>query len=259
MAAAGWRYSNECSGNGFDGTMLNGLSGASHSVAGRIGTALDTEASSNHWTNVPHNAAFDGLLEITAAMWIKRESINLYSPLLAKTSSGGDYPITFEICYTGAGACGAGEDNKLSLYSNKTTPAQMVSTATITDSNWHHVAVTRKNNGADTTVTFYIDGVSSGATTVNTNNYGTATLPIRLGKESSGLSSFDGVLDDIRFYGRALTGAEIAQLYNLGVKTRICNTNACSNPSGAAGDMIYNATSNVMQYCNSGSWLAIGK
>lgn len=33
---------------------------------------------------------------------------------------------------------------------------------------------------------------------------------------------------------------------------------ACSSPTGAAGDQIYNSTHNVMQYCNGTNWIAMG-
>lgn len=260
---AHWKYDEtsgtvaaDSSGNGRNADMLNGMSGAVSSVPGKIGTALIGNGAT-HYARALHHTSFDNLVDITIAMWVKRAQTNdKYDPLLAKTNSSGAYPLTFEICNTSQGSCGVSDNNKLSLYSDKTTPSAVVSTGSITDTEWHHVAVTRSG----TNIKFYIDGVGAGTATVNANSYGADALSVRLGKESSASAGLDGALDDIRFYGRALSDAEIGQLYALGVSTRVCNpAGACSNPAGNSGDIIYNTNSNVMQYCNGTAWIGIGQ
>lgn len=258
-----WKYDEtsgtvaaDSSGNGHNATMLNGFSGATNSVSGKIGTALQPDGVDDY-AIISHHPNFDNLVDITIAMWVKRDQANdKYDPLLAKTSSSGAYPLTFEICNASQGSCGVSDNNKLSLYSDKTTPSAVVSAQTITDTDWHHVAVTRSG----TNVTFYIDGASAGTATVNANSYGADAVSLRLGKESAASPSFDGSLDDLRFYGRALSAVEIGQLYALGVSTRQCNpAGTCLNPAGNSGDIVYNSSSNVMQYCNGTGWIAIGQ
>ena len=67
------------------------------------------------------------------------------------------------------------------------------------------------------------------------------------------LTDFDGEMDDVRYYDRVLSPSEISDLYN-GI-----GGGACSSPSGVEGQMVYNTSFNVMQYCNGADWVGIGK
>ena len=52
----------------------------------------------------------------------------------------------------------------------------------------------------------------------------------------------------------ALTATEFSATYRMtGVPT------VCSDPTGTAGTMIYNADLNVMQYCDGVGWVKVGK
>ena len=86
------------------------------------------------------------------------------------------------------------------------------SIASISDDRWHHVAVVM-NTAAGGTNTFYVDGATSGSGT-NTGAWGwTASTPIELGRSHDGYwFRYNGLLDDVRFYNRQLTLAEISQI-----------------------------------------------
>jgi hypothetical protein len=78
---------------------------------------------------------------------------------------------------------------------------------------WHHVAgVVSKTAG---TVTLYVNGAVAGTTTFPADSaareYGTTRF--RIGKGSSNWAA-DGKVDQVRIYNRALSGAEISDLYN---------------------------------------------
>jgi hypothetical protein len=70
-------------------------------------------------------------------------------------------------------------------------------------------------------------------------------------------NEYVGLIDDVRIYNRALSPAEIAALY-LGTVGTITGAN-CANPAAPEGTMLYNDTSNVMQYCNGTNWIGVGK
>lgn len=53
---------------------------------------------------------------------------------------------------------------------------------------------------------------------------------------------FNGPIDDVAVYDRALSAGEISALYNFGI---------CTNPTRINGSIIYNADHNIMQYCDS--------
>ncbi|HWB33937.1 MAG TPA: LamG domain-containing protein [Candidatus Paceibacterota bacterium] len=83
---------------------------------------------------------------------------------------------------------------------------------TVTDGAWHDVCFTK--NG--TAGTFYVDGNSDGTKTAATNvAYGTTDMVVGTDYRG-GNSYFNGIIDDVRVYNRALSAAEIQQLYLLG-------------------------------------------
>ena len=61
---------------------------------------------------------------------------------------------------------------------------------------------------------------------------------------------FNGEIDDVRIYNRALTASEVIALRNL--------TGFCTSPAEPGGSIIYNTDENVMQYCNGVDWVAMG-
>ncbi len=89
-------------------------------------------------------------------------------------------------------------------------------TASIAASTWHHVAVVAA--AASQQVTFYVDGVNVGAV----SGYFPASAgpgdQWQIGSDWIGAAvpSFDGVLDEVKVYERALAGAELAAIYAAG-------------------------------------------
>ena len=71
-----------------------------------------------------------------------------------------------------------------------------------------------------------------------------------MGSAQNASNYFNGKLDDVRIYNRALTPAEIALLAQGPV---------CSSPTAPEGRMIYNDDHAVMQYCNGKDWVAVGR
>ena len=87
------------------------------------------------------------------------------------------------------------------------------SSVTVNDGLWHHVAVVRTNS---TDGEIYVDGslVGSGTGPVKSLNY----VPVWIGGPGfTGPFCFDGKIDDVRIYDRALSGAEVEQLYQSGL------------------------------------------
>jgi Concanavalin A-like lectin/glucanases superfamily len=126
--------------------------------------------------------------------------------------------------------------------------APTVGNSATDDGNWHHIAYVVNN----TSQTLYVDGASraTGSETPtglpNTSCFGSGNC--------WGTSSyFNGTLDDVRIYSRALSASDVLTLYD-STKT------ACASPVGYAGDQMYNAgTNHVMQFCNGTSWIPMGK
>lgn len=64
------------------------------------------------------------------------------------------------------------------------------------------------------TISWYIDGVLS--TSHNDRNIVSSDADIGIGCFGSGTSKFNGFIDDVRIYNRAITSNEVTKLYNLG-------------------------------------------
>jgi len=77
---------------------------------------------------------------------------------------------------------------------------------------WVHVAATY--DGA--TMTLYINGVPSG-TLAATGAIPTNALSLKLGADSTGANRFNGLIDEARVFNRALTPAEVNNLYLAGL------------------------------------------
>lgn len=81
---------------------------------------------------------------------------------------------------------------------------------------WHHVVGIVNQTGTTSGVkNLWIDGVKIGS--CNYAQKGVSTTPARIGAANSSIGAyFQGSVDDLRFYNRALVESEIVSLYGLG-------------------------------------------
>lgn len=77
----------------------------------------------------------------------------------------------------------------------------------LSDDTWYHIAVVL-NSGS---LTFYLNGVSDGTTSA-----GRSYTVDSIGQDGTGTVGFNGNIDDVRIYNRALSSSEIANLYSVG-------------------------------------------
>ena len=87
---------------------------------------------------------------------------------------------------------------------------------------WHHVAHVFTQTGANTVLAVYIDGVKTG------NNLTTATsnlnfTALNFGAARNGTRVFDGMLDEVAVWGRALTANEVTELHQRGTASLALN------------------------------------
>ena len=102
----------------------------------------------------------------------------------------------------------------------------VVCSAAISDTDWHHVAVTTTNG----TVVFYIDGTAYPVTGTYNPGYVFATAPA-LGGRADNINepnndSFLGSLDELSVYNAALTPAQILAIYTAGAAGKYLTTSA---------------------------------
>lgn len=232
----------DSSGNGHDGTISSVMSLPADSRNGIIsnGIYMDTSGSggANRYrvesatgfptgTNPPFSFSF----------WFNLLQIDQDGTLFNTGGNTGD-ELTFRTDGTGGAfrlSCTGGTNANIPF-------AGLASNL----GNW--ALITMTYDGTD--ATFYSNGSLVSTFTFNC----TTTRPIfALGSKYGG-SSFAakrGLYDDFRLYDRALSLPEIQELYDTGFP--------CKNPLGQRdGDMVYNTTHHIPQYCNLREWRAMG-
>ena len=170
--------------------------GATGAIAGDPDTATTFDGSTAT-VSVAHSASLDVGDSFTVEAWVKRAAFGAPDYQAIASQQANAWLVAFNAA------------NKLVLRQAKVGDL-MQSTRTITDTSWHHVAVTK--SGA--TVRMYIDGADvSGSVTNRTmaNN----TLPLVIG-QSSGTAFLNGTVDEVAVYAKALTPAQVANHYNKG-------------------------------------------
>ena len=142
--------------------------------------------------------------------WVKRDTINTVHALMVANDTGG-WGIAID------------SSNKLFLFKQDVT--SVISTGTIADTSFHHVAITHDGS----TVKFYIDGsLDSSFSFVQSFNSAGGVYTIG-GRSEAG--SFDGVIDEIELYDRVLSGTEIQDIFNANSNGK-CKPVCVTPPSG---------------------------
>jgi len=185
------------SANSHHGTLING---ATFTPAGQAGQAFSLNGV-NAFIQVPDSPdwAF-GNNDFTIALWINFDTIRI--------ANANSLPNVF----IGQDE-GGGPTNKWVFYSDGTDlnfhinggvgQAFLGVAASFTPIQWYHVAVTRTGN----TYTFYVDGASVG-TVIDHRAIPDVNAPLTIG-QAEGLGFFNGRLDEIQIYNRALSQNEI--------------------------------------------------
>lgn len=97
------------------------------------------------------------------------------------------------------------------IYFSKVGISQVVSASSITDTNWHHVAVTY--DATSNQVVFYIDGVADAPLSYSPGGFNSGNTNYRLGGRNNGVNldnNLNGMLDEVRVWsGVVLTQEEI--------------------------------------------------
>ena len=94
----------------------------------------------------------------------------------------------------------------------KSSGSEITGNVSIADGKWHHIACVRESDG---TVKIYIDGVLDKAETLPLRNVDVSLAP-RIGCDTRDpyTAKFNGLIDEVSIYGRALSPAEVQALKN---------------------------------------------
>jgi hypothetical protein len=197
------------SSGGNDGTLVNGPVW----TTGQIGGALNFDGM-NDYINLGNSSSLKLPLPVTISAWIRLNTTGLVQKIMCidSQSTVTYYGIWFFVQSNnklminyGDGRGGDGPAYRRSK----------VGTTALASGSWYHVVAVLQG---PTDMTLYINGVDDGGTYSGSGTslaYSAATSLIGCGNSSDGY--LNGIIDDVRFYDRALSDEEIEQLYEGGL------------------------------------------
>ena len=186
----------DATGNGYNGTVTDATWNASGKVNGCL--TFNGTNSQVQITN-PVNADF------SVVFWVKT----------TQTAGAGQW-------YDGAGLvdgdhAGTANDFGTALVDGKfafgvgNPDTTILSTSAINDGSWHQCVATRVQ--ATGLISVYVDGIQQATGTANTNLLNTSTV-LLFGRIATGGGYFNGSLDEIKVFNRALGNHEVSALYH---------------------------------------------
>ncbi len=207
------------SGNGNTGTLTN-MSRSTSTVAGKLGQGLNFYGG-NGYVNVSDNVTLrPGNGSWSMSAWAKPNNINQMASIIAKRETGGDFEqYNMIICNSSDGCNNTGKYFQALFRTNSSDSRISKSSVPVVDGNWHHfVAVADKL--ADEVI-LYVDGQTISYITTNVGVWPTVdnTNAFEIGSSGAGTNKFNGSIDNVSLYNRALTASEVYQLYRLGNST----------------------------------------
>lgn len=209
----------ESSGNASDSVGSNTLT--------NVGTATYSSAKINNGIDLNGSSQYlngGNVLNLTTgawtfSAWIKVTTTGSFEFVGGKSESAGTSDWYMRVT----------NGNKAEIqFRNGASSNQVVGAVTVADNTWHHVVGLR--NG--TNVLLYVDGSADGSATDNNYNCSNS-LDFHLGADSAGALNFkfNGQIDEVGIWNRALSGTEITELYNAGAGKQY--------PFGTAYSMAY--------------------
>jgi hypothetical protein len=245
-AVAYWKF-DEGSGNTTSDLTTNAndgtIAGASWTT-GKFGNTLDFNGSSDY-VDHGNDSSMNAGSAISIAAWIKPDTAGdrNYGRIISKYGSSSGWDLFL----------GDGGGNKLILKINGTN---LWSEAGSLVGAWHHVVVVYESGvGA----TFYVDGVSAGTDSNYTDPVNSNSSNVQIGKwPISSSRYFDGLIDEVIIYHRALSESEITNLYNLDITLQ--ESVAYWKFDEGSGSTTSDVTANVNDgTINGANWTTSGK
>ncbi|SJZ74782.1 Listeria/Bacterioides repeat-containing protein [Trichlorobacter thiogenes] len=192
---------------GLVGTATSGIT----YTAGKVGQAFSFSGvfngASPSYITVPDNPLLNfGTHEFSIATWIKTTNTGSYKRIVTKRITDGATAWYSLAAHNGKVLFETGVNN-------------ITSSATVTDGQWHHVAVTRDPaSSSPRKFHLYIDGVEDASVPDSGANLDNA-CPLELGKwfnENYYDGIYSGQIDELQFFNRALAAVDVQNIYNAG-------------------------------------------
>lgn len=205
------------SGNGNDGTLTNGPTW----TTGQLNGALSFDGV-NDVVSVPHNASIDLPDILTVSVWIKGNAVlDNYSSIVQKGAFAGQKGYSVQILDFGPTTFVRVDTNTF----NQNLGAN--SFPNVITNTWRHL-VAILDNGMHNA---YTDAILTRSTAYLHTGGLSNTLALSIGRRIyDNTNAFNGLIDDVRIYNRALSAPEIAELYRMDATGTVTATGALAAP-----------------------------
>jgi uncharacterized protein (TIGR02145 family) len=218
------------SGSGNDGQIMN-MSTTTSPVQGKMGQGLKFDGTYNKYVNIGNPSVLQftsGTNSFTVAAWFKKTANADNNTVIMKQG------LTNNLSY---GLIGNMNGTFSFRMGKQSVGSDNVTSDVISNGVWHYAVgvYTASTNGMQ----LYIDGTAPISGTYTMGNL-TSDNSLALGNDVGGLDpgdnrAFNGLIDDVRVYNRALSAAEIRQLYIQGsgkIPPILCGTYSVTGQDG---------------------------
>ena len=188
----------DSSGNNHHGTLTN-MAG-NEWTSGEKNGALDLDGSNDY---VDTGIADNAITSITMSVWFKSDDAGSISDnsvaqrFVTQPRSSSYSRLALGI-----------NDDRLGVFWYDGSERTQNGTTVLSANQWYHGALTYDGS----TIKIYLNGTEEGSFSESSMTSPSSTTSIQMGRQHSGARYFDGILDDVRIYNRALDITEIATL-----------------------------------------------
>lgn len=198
---------NDSSGNGNTGTLVNGPTW----TTGKVGSGALSFDGVDDRINAGSSSSLDNL-HTTGGL-----SISLWINPRTSGENGGGRIIDKDESTSGTFYLAMSGNTQLQFIKDGSTDLYIkTNTSSVSLNNWQHIALTWDGSTNASGVHIYVNGTETSYYT-QTNGVSLnpdASMNLLIGSNQYGNYSFDGLMDEVRIYNRALSASEISDIYN---------------------------------------------
>lgn len=170
---------------------------------GKVGMGLSFDGIGSNFVETPDSNALDLTTGLTIEAWVNVGAASLSGRIADKITSGGSDGWLLDV---------VGGKLRIIAGGYFATATTALPTGTLV-----HVAATWAPGAVPV---LYVDGVAVTTTSGGASGPVSTTLPVRIGADQTGNNRFNGVIDELGIYSRALTAGEITEQFGTGAKGR---------------------------------------
>ncbi|HEY5914943.1 MAG TPA: LamG domain-containing protein [Verrucomicrobiae bacterium] len=220
---------NDASGNGLNGTTFNGVSYVSHLGA----LAVQLNSSNLQYITLP--GSISNYQDLSVTFWLKTGVSTpnaFYSDYFVISRDIAGFTYDWNICL--------GRGRKIEFHTGLPTEVGPVlaSVDNLGSNEWTHVACVA--DSVTGTRRIFLNGVESASASWVPHPFANNGTPIWVGNASAGANLhpyFDGDIDELRIYSRALAAYEVQQLFN-----SLCSPHAATATAVTVNGFVVGAT-----------------